>query len=543
MRQTFTDLENNLERVEINKYESGHAEMFFSDAEPSQFGNTFVPSPTERSKGQRIANLVLVHIERTKSFEWKISRDGFDTLFDHCGLDQYVLYPMTRGVDGFYCIGDQTTESMDAARQTQDGGPWQGRDSFGISNSSDDRGQSLGNTTHSNLGGCQENQVSLTNNRWSYLICVRGTYMLAWTFYPKTKCTRAILISYTPGFTYAGLKTELQRQKMLIGYPLFLAFVDSVRLTGLVHTHIHNAERQVFRVEDQTKHSPWTSPEIFSRPDEEDNDNEALAVLTRSISSVVILLALQSRRLSIAKRLTKAILDSKPDSSYSSYAEHESDLISMRRATLLLDPTIETSQVYIQFLQERSKTQLTVLFNLIAQRDANANIELAKASRTVALASQHDSESMKTIAVMTMVFLPGTFLATLFDTPFLQWDGSRFIQSGFWMFWVITIPTTALVFALWFGITKRHAIRTHMANTWQETKVDRRSRRPMNRVGLSNDDYSDQDEIAGEDHAGDDQPFDSISSWAQRMLRNRIRRSQQDPGLDVELENTAAHHA
>jgi hypothetical protein len=72
------------------------------------------------------------------------------------------------------------------------------------------------------------------------------------------------------------------------------------------------------------------------------------------------------------------------------------------------------------------------LFNLIAQQDNATNIEIARDSRKLAAASKRDSElnieiardskelaaaskrdsaAMKIIAVLTTVFLPGTFIS------------------------------------------------------------------------------------------------------------------------------------
>ena len=49
--------------------------------------------------------------------------------------------------------------------------------------------------------------------------------------------------------------------------------------------------------------------------------------------------------------------------------------------------------------------------NLIAQRDSLRHIEIGKDTKEVAAASKRDSSAMKTIAVLTMVFLPGTFVS------------------------------------------------------------------------------------------------------------------------------------
>jgi FtsH-binding integral membrane protein len=88
------------------------------------------------------------------------------------------------------------------------------------------------------------------------------------------------------------------------------------------------------------------------------------------------------------------------------------------------------------------------LFILLTHVDARASINLATASK-------RDSSSMKTVAVMTMAFLPATFFAALFAVPSLQWDQPTIIQSTFWVYWAFTLPVTVLVFGVWFGITER----------------------------------------------------------------------------------------
>jgi hypothetical protein len=51
------------------------------------------------------------------------------------------------------------------------------------------------------------------------------------------------------------------------------------------------------------------------------------------------------------------------------------------------------------------------VYNFIAQHNNRLNIEVACDSKSIAEASKHDSSAMKTITVLTIVFLPGTFVA------------------------------------------------------------------------------------------------------------------------------------
>lgn len=58
------------------------------------------------------------------------------------------------------------------------------------------------------------------------------------------------------------------------------------------------------------------------------------------------------------------------------------------------------------------------MYSYLAQRDAKTSQKLAEASRLlaadsreIAAAAKRDSSALKAIAILTMLFLPGTFLA------------------------------------------------------------------------------------------------------------------------------------
>lgn len=58
---------------------------------------------------------------------------------------------------------------------------------------------------------------------------------------------------------------------------------------------------------------------------------------------------------------------------------------------------------------------------------------------------------MKAIAVLTMFFLPGTFLAALFAAPLFDWGSpeGKVIKTRFWIYWVVTVLATGFVLGLW----------------------------------------------------------------------------------------------
>ena len=62
---------------------------------------------------------------------------------------------------------------------------------------------------------------------------------------------------------------------------------------------------------------------------------------------------------------------------------------------------------------------------------------------------------MKTFTFITALFLPGTYVASLFSMSVFDWQGSSahakspIVSHSFWIYWVITIPLTIMVMLGW----------------------------------------------------------------------------------------------
>jgi hypothetical protein len=105
---------------------------------------------------------------------------------------------------------------------------------------------------------------------------------------------------------------------------------------------------------------------------------------------------------------------------------------------------------------------------------------------SLAEATRHDSFSMKTIAVMTMVFLPGTFFAALFAVPSLQWDQPTVIQDNFWVYWAFTVPCTLCVILTWALFSYRDVIRRAAKPTLQPSRAAQAFKDELNAARIGN---------------------------------------------------------
>ncbi|KAK4185069.1 hypothetical protein QBC35DRAFT_440184 [Podospora australis] len=94
-------------------------------------------------------------------------------------------------------------------------------------------------------------------------------------------------------------------------------------------------------------------------------------------------------------------------------------------------------------------------WNQIGYQDTQTNLKIATATR-------QDSNQMRSIAFLTMIFLPATFLSSLFSTTFFNWspsDDEKIVSSYFWVYPVLAVPITAVVVVCWYCTTRRRIAR------------------------------------------------------------------------------------
>ncbi len=95
------------------------------------------------------------------------------------------------------------------------------------------------------------------------------------------------------------------------------------------------------------------------------------------------------------------------------------------------------------------------LFNLISTNDSVNARDIAENSRAVAVATNSDARSMKVLAVLTMTFLPGTFVSGLFSTPIIEHTtpgantGFKIWKVGLFLYIALSFTLVLLTFMTW----------------------------------------------------------------------------------------------
>ncbi|KAF1837364.1 hypothetical protein BDW02DRAFT_491758 [Decorospora gaudefroyi] len=110
------------------------------------------------------------------------------------------------------------------------------------------------------------------------------------------------------------------------------------------------------------------------------------------------------------------------------------------------DTLIRWTNIY----HDRTSLRINLLFHLANQRESRTNTQIATSTAEVARQTQRDSASMITMATVTMVFLPGTFISTVLSTTFFDYgDDGLHVSARWWVLLATTVPLTVLVVGVW----------------------------------------------------------------------------------------------
>ncbi|KIW70713.1 hypothetical protein PV04_02957 [Phialophora macrospora] len=132
------------------------------------------------------------------------------------------------------------------------------------------------------------------------------------------------------------------------------------------------------------------------------------------------------------------------------------------------------AQAHGGVLSARTKAQVQTVYSMIGQKDNKLNIETAAASRkiaeislgqntamtdmaedsrNIAFLTRKDSTDMRIIAVATLLFLPGTFMAALFSAGFFNFspgESGQVVSRWIWLYFALTGGATLIVFCGWY---------------------------------------------------------------------------------------------
>ena len=129
--------------------------------------------------------------------------------------------------------------------------------------------------------------------------------------------------------------------------------------------------------------------------------------------------------------------------------------------------------------QEQTTRQLSTAINMLvyeqqklmyeqqelSRQDQQTGIDIADASKVIAAETKKvaeetkkDGYSMKTLAVVTILFLPATSVSSVLSMPLFQWNeknGKAIVNSKVWVYFIFAVPLTLITVGLWWVWQRR----------------------------------------------------------------------------------------
>ncbi|EFX02552.1 hypothetical protein CMQ_5913 [Grosmannia clavigera kw1407] len=255
---------------------------------------------------------------------------------------------------------------------------------------------------------------------------------------------RTVAVCFAYSDEMDTLRNLLERRWHLDGHPMLLPFLCALLLSCGVDTTHQRVKKAVRETEVRTGHHQFA------------NRSEAPAVqelgaLSAKMNGWTSKLAALVRKMRMIDTLCAFMLQQMKQASQTRDIDQHAILWNHM---VVLQHRTEMQQIDTTYVQQRVQTQANA-------NDSIFSIGIARDSKLISVSSQNDASSMKTIAIVTMLFLPGSFVASVFSMPVLDWsshDAQGIVGTRFGIFWAITIALTTLtfvVYALWVLANKR----------------------------------------------------------------------------------------
>lgn len=293
-------------------------------------------------------------------------------------------------------------------------------------------------------------QLSHDASTWRSYSVADNAFCICWTWDKSRRLTKGVI--WCRSEDDRGLRqheyvlSSLLKFSHLRSHPLLLGVIAVETVISEIIATVVDEENGLLDAQLRTGHHYFTNMGPGDPLESID-----LSKMSKFICGVAINVSSSFLVLQRIVRMTDFFINDKFSSMAHNNELQESDRqvqehlqIQKRCASGLLDRT--------ESARHKANIIIQTLFTLMTQRDQNIGIQIATDSKTLAEKATRDSTSMKAIAAVTMCFLPGTFVASLFAMPMFDWNAppNHSLSNRFWIYWAVTIPLTVVVIGVWF---------------------------------------------------------------------------------------------
>jgi len=243
-----------------------------------------------------------------------------------------------------------------------------------------------------------------TTPTFAYHIAL-GDFSLAFRYFPGSKTCVGILLVQDYKDIAGEILRSLNTHRTLIGEPLLLPLLAQKAMTKLASSWLSQHKETIMDAQAQTGFHHMVSLRKSSQ-------SVDYSELSAKISGTAVNIATNqlcwqalldhAKHMAEELREGRSLRDSEMDKAVASFMHSHASRLAQNAQAMLNDAAS---------WQQKSLILVQGIFNLIAQQDQNTSIGIARDSRLLTAESKRDSTSMTVIAIVTMTYLPGTFVA------------------------------------------------------------------------------------------------------------------------------------
>ncbi|EXJ53360.1 uncharacterized protein A1O5_13400 [Cladophialophora psammophila CBS 110553] len=265
---------------------------------------------------------------------------------------------------------------------------------------------------------------------------------------PKDSCISSLKdqLGFAEGFSpseYIRLEQRRSAQSpfLIVAHTLQASLEQAKDYVAIVKDRLMG---QINKVDDynEAKHNYTEDPKDLQRF-WRDKGRNLLEAITEQLHLVSQTIDSGMANTDMSIKLTD-IIKSAFDSSPLAKSPQESVVAETAELLEYLSHSWNCEMNWLRTYKARKDTTMNFVFNAVTQQDSAINIDMArKMSR--------DSSSMHAITILTMIFLPATFVSGVFNSGILtseKYEG--YVRSPlFWPYIWTVIPFTVFVLTLW----------------------------------------------------------------------------------------------
>jgi hypothetical protein len=333
--------------------------------------------------------------------------------------------------------------------------------------------------------------------------CSTSSWTITWSYCPALKHTAAVMWHREGDGDQrkAEVLADLVRLQHHLAHPMLLGFIKTKISLSFTFDMLDDMNRETLELEQAIGFPTWNWLLDRVEPgrgvgDSQDQAIEGFNILSGKLTNIRFRLRTFQQQIKFISRcnagyrLSLTSLDTSSSSNSSSptttttsssstASNFEALLRECDELQLYMDVMWDYTFVHLtdaDSLGERLQNAMNSVFQLTTQRDSRASLAIADINNELAWQGRNNNTAMMTIAFISLLFLPGTFVASFFQTPIFNFPdpnntdpstnannyssssssrGPIIVAQPFWIYWTVSGVLTLGLGLGWMSYLRR----------------------------------------------------------------------------------------